>query len=594
MIEVLGPDERRETDRLRRALELRKGPEFHMIVGDTRRVVDAALAEVLPTADVPRETVAPEETPKSFAVRWMKWLEAAILDGGVQPLVLDAWDVDPDHIEHWGWIFGRLNERRNEIMRGLGRPLLLLVSPDNERLLGHMAPDLWSIRGVGMRLRDRGRVAVDRSIHGMARPSGPKPPAPAELARQQERVDRVRSSTPNISHAIEALRLAQALHEAKRDAEALAPADEAIAQYETLAREDDGKLIDLARALRTRAEIAAGTGRRDAALDDLRRSTSIITGLIRQDPERADHLQDLRIGYDALGDLHLAWGQEDRARRFYAQALAIAERLTPLEPERIVVSRSSRHLSAKRGSQRELGAREAAQDLAHGLADVFARISSDSDAARMIALRAGFPPAYLPEFKTAYQFWSVVVEQAYNGRIELEQLVREAVKQFPYNAELREYHERLAAAGKYVPSVFISYSHDSEAHVAQVLALANQLRGDGIDVRLDQYVASPLEGWPTWMKRQVEDVDFVAFVCTANYRHRFEDDTSDTLETLLAKQLFYETSDRKHGLLPVLPAGSTPEDIPMPLRSRTAYAIPRDYDSFYRRITELPKRPPVR
>ena len=41
------------------------------------------------------------------------------------------------------------------------------------------------------------------------------------------------------------------------------------------------------------------------------------------------------------------------------------------------------------------------------------------------------------------------------------------------------------------PSVFISYSHDTEQHVDAVLWLANKLRSDGIDASIDQYEESP-------------------------------------------------------------------------------------------------------
>lgn len=481
MAEVLGPDERSEIDRLQRALALGKGPEFHMIVGDTRRVVDAALAEVLPGVTVPRETVAPAQEPKAFAVRWMRWLEAAIHEGGAQPLVLDAWDVDPEHTEHWAWIFGRLNERRNEIMRGLGRPLLLTISPDNERLLGRTAPDLWSIRGVGMRLHDRGRVTTNRRLLGAERPPAARPAAPTQLAQQQQRVERARVGAARIVHAIEAIRLSQGLHEAQRDAEALVFANEAIAEYESLARDDDEKLIDLARALRARAEIAAAMGQRQAALEDLRRSTSIAVELIRQQPSRADLQQDLRLDHVALGDLHIALGKEDLAQGYYARAEAIGT-------------------------------------------------------------------------------WHEALEPADHGRAE---------------------------PGPHVPSVFISYSHDSAAHAARVLALADRLRGEGVDARLDQYVAVPLEGWPAWTQRQLAAVDFVVLICTATYRQRFEDDASNALEAVVARQLFYESNDRKHGLLPVVLEGSTEEDIPRPLRAYTAYVLPKDYDGLLRRLTRL-------
>ena len=46
-----------------------------------------------------------------------------------------------------------------------------------------------------------------------------------------------------------------------------------------------------------------------------------------------------------------------------------------------------------------------------------------------------------------------------------------------------------------VPRVFLSYSHDSDAHRERVLALSEPLRQDGIDTILDQYVnGAPPEG----------------------------------------------------------------------------------------------------
>ena len=48
-----------------------------------------------------------------------------------------------------------------------------------------------------------------------------------------------------------------------------------------------------------------------------------------------------------------------------------------------------------------------------------------------------------------------------------------------------------------MPDLFIAYSSDSNAHNATILALANQLREDGIDAQLDQYIhGSPPEGRP--------------------------------------------------------------------------------------------------
>jgi hypothetical protein len=52
--------------------------------------------------------------------------------------------------------------------------------------------------------------------------------------------------------------------------------------------------------------------------------------------------------------------------------------------------------------------------------------------------------------------------------------------------------------------VFISYSHDGLEHEERVLDLADRLREDGIDAEVDQYLPSPLEGWPAWCESQIE------------------------------------------------------------------------------------------
>lgn len=70
--------------------------------------------------------------------------------------------------------------------------------------------------------------------------------------------------------------------------------------------------------------------------------------------------------------------------------------------------------------------------------------------------------------------------------------------------------------------VFLSYSHDSAAHAEKVLALADQLRQDGVDAWIDQYEPEPERGWPRWMVGEIERADRVLAVCTTKYRRRFE------------------------------------------------------------------------
>jgi SEFIR domain/Tetratricopeptide repeat len=80
--------------------------------------------------------------------------------------------------------------------------------------------------------------------------------------------------------------------------------------------------------------------------------------------------------------------------------------------------------------------------------------------------------------------------------------------------------------------VFISYSHDSSAHETAVLALANRLRGDGIDAVLDQYESFPVRGWINWMKHQIRDTQFILVVCTVMYSRRADPGVADILDSL--------------------------------------------------------------
>ena len=72
--------------------------------------------------------------------------------------------------------------------------------------------------------------------------------------------------------------------------------------------------------------------------------------------------------------------------------------------------------------------------------------------------------------------------------------------------------------------VFISYSHDSREHCDQVLALAQQLRSDGIDAELDQFHQDELLHWPRWCEEQLrpENSKYVLCICTPEYRRRIE------------------------------------------------------------------------
>jgi len=67
------------------------------------------------------------------------------------------------------------------------------------------------------------------------------------------------------------------------------------------------------------------------------------------------------------------------------------------------------------------------------------------------------------------------------------------------------------------PKVFISYSHDSEAHKRWVIHLATKLRENGIDASLDQWDLKPGKDLIKFMEEGINSSDRVLVICTDNY-----------------------------------------------------------------------------
>jgi hypothetical protein len=147
------------------------------------------------------------------------------------------------------------------------------------------------------------------------------------------------------------------------------------------------------------------------------------------------------------------------------------------------------------------------------------------------------------------------------------------------------------------PSVFISYSHDSPAHMEKILLLARRLRAEGVPCELDQFHESPAEGWPRWMMDQIEESSYVLVCCTENYNLRFrgkaEAGTGKGVkwEGGVITQELYDAEERSTAFIPVI---LTPEDarhVPLPLRGATHYDLSRidGFSNLLRRLTGQPR-----
>lgn len=152
-----------------------------------------------------------------------------------------------------------------------------------------------------------------------------------------------------------------------------------------------------------------------------------------------------------------------------------------------------------------------------------------------------------------------------------------------------------ATTGRQAPRVFVSYSHDSDTHRASVLELVQGLRDHGVDARLDQFVESPAEGWPAWMRNQITESAFVLVICTPTYRERFEGRAPAGIgrgakwEGFLTEAMIYEDDCRNLRFIPVAMNRTDLAAIPLALRSATHYVVPDDYSNLHRRLTTQPR-----
>ncbi len=118
------------------------------------------------------------------------------------------------------------------------------------------------------------------------------------------------------------------------------------------------------------------------------------------------------------------------------------------------------------------------------------------------------------------------------------------------------------------PTAFISYSWDSNEHRAWVKALAQRLRDDGVDVKLDQWELAPGDQLTEFMERGVRDHDFAVIICTPRYRQR-----SDSREggvgyegDIMTSEVMTERNNRK--FIPVWRSGSWMEASPAWLKGK--------------------------
>jgi hypothetical protein len=143
------------------------------------------------------------------------------------------------------------------------------------------------------------------------------------------------------------------------------------------------------------------------------------------------------------------------------------------------------------------------------------------------------------------------------------------------------------------PKVFVSYSHDSDAHRERVLRFATRLRKDGVDAQIDQYVAGrPPGGWPRWMLDKLDWAAFVLLICTETYYRRFRGHEQPDIgkgadwEGQLITLEIYNSKSRTTKFVPVIFESRDRDFIPEPLSDQFYLLDSEDrYLELYRVLT---------
>jgi SEFIR domain len=143
------------------------------------------------------------------------------------------------------------------------------------------------------------------------------------------------------------------------------------------------------------------------------------------------------------------------------------------------------------------------------------------------------------------------------------------------------------------PRVFISYSHDSAEHERRVLALANQLRREGVDAIIDQYEQFPREARPSWCAAEIRKATFVLTICTETYLRRVNGEKEPGIEhgvlreTRLIKDHPYAAGSVRRKFVPVLFADGSRDHVPDPVKGANIYQVEvaDSYEDLYRLLT---------
>lgn len=151
-----------------------------------------------------------------------------------------------------------------------------------------------------------------------------------------------------------------------------------------------------------------------------------------------------------------------------------------------------------------------------------------------------------------------------------------------------------------VPKVFISYSHDDQAHKKWVLELAQRLRNAGVDAILDQFRLSLGDDLGSFMEKSVAESDRIIMICTDTYVTKANDGLGGVGYEKMIMTAEYMNQINTKKVIPLIRQKGT-NNVPTFLKSRLHINLSREdefelqFDNLLREIHEAPlfKEPPV-
>jgi hypothetical protein len=118
------------------------------------------------------------------------------------------------------------------------------------------------------------------------------------------------------------------------------------------------------------------------------------------------------------------------------------------------------------------------------------------------------------------------------------------------------------------PTAFISYAWEDDGIKDWVKYLATQLRGQGIDAKLDQWEVVPGDQLALFMEKSVRENDYILLICTQKYKMKSENRLGGVgyEGDIMTAEVLQKYNHRK--FIPILQAGTKETSIPSWLQGK--------------------------